>query len=185
MRAATLPVVFLLLFGLGACAGAGPTPYGPAERPGGQGYSEERLDADRYRITVAGNALTPRERVEDYLLYRAAELTLQEGFDHFRLLERQTDSDTVRYQDSWGGPAWGPGWAWSPGWGGYYGGYYGGRARHGVGVGISTGSGRAETRYETSALVRLRPGPVGGGEGPAYDAREVIERLQPVVRPPA
>lgn len=183
MRVATLPAAFLLLFALGACAGAGPTSYGPADRPGGQGYSEERLDADRYRITVAGNALTPRERVEDYLLYRAAELTLQEGFDHFRMLERQTDSDTVRYQDGWGGPAWGPGWAWAPHWGGYYG--YGGRSRYGMGLGISTGGGRAETRYRTTAVVRMRPGPAGSGEGPAYDAREVVERLQPVVRPPA
>jgi len=183
MRAATLPVVLVLLLGLGACAGAGPTPYGPAERPGGTGYSEERLAPDRYRITVAGNALTPRDRVEDYLLYRAAELTQQEGFEHFRLQERQTDSDTLRYEDGWGGPAWGPGWAWAPHWGGYYG--YGGRSRYGMGVGFSTGGGRSETRYRTTAVVLLRPGPATAAESPAYDARDVIERLQPVVRPPA
>lgn len=182
MRVATLPLLLLVLVALGACAGAGPTPYRPAERPGGQGYSEEQLAPDRYRITVAGNALTRRDRVEDYLLYRAAELTLQQGYDHFLLLERQTDSDTQRYYDGWGGPAWGPGWAWSPHWGGYYG--YGSRARYGMGLGFSTGPGRSETRFTTAAVVLLRPGEARAGNGPAYDARALLEQLQPVIQPP-
>jgi hypothetical protein len=54
-----------------ACVGA--TPYQPAQ-PRGFGYTEERLDKNKYRVTFRGNSITPRETVEDYLLYRAAEL---------------------------------------------------------------------------------------------------------------
>lgn len=42
--------------------------------------SETRLAADHFRVTFVGNSFTSRERVEASLLYRAAELTLQEGF---------------------------------------------------------------------------------------------------------
>lgn len=183
MRALTLPLLLVLVLALGACAGAGPTPYQPAERPGAQGFTDEQLAEDRFRITVVGNALTPRERVEDYLLFRAAELTLEQGFDHFILQERQTDSETVRYYDGWGpgwGPAWGPGWAWRP----YWGGYYGGSSYHGFGMGLSTGGGGGrETRYTTTAVVLMRHGEPVAGIGPTYDARSVIDRLQPVARP--
>ena len=68
---------------LSACATS--TPYQPDVR--GQratgGYSEQRLGENRYDVTFRGNTLTKRDRVEGYLLYRAAELTVQNGFDSF------------------------------------------------------------------------------------------------------
>src|SRR5690625_1833823 len=145
-----------LVFAVGACAGGGPTPYQPAERPGGLGYSDEALSPDSYRVQVSGNSLTSRARVEDYLLLRAAEITLREGYDHFLLRDRQTDSDTiVRYYDSWG-PGWGPGWAWRP----YWGGYYGGGSRFGTGLGMSFGGGPSgqQTRYSTRADIQMYRG---------------------------
>lgn len=78
-----------LLAGLAACAS--PTPYRPAEERGAQGYTETRLTNDRYRITFTGNSLTPSETVKDYALLRAAELTLQLGYDWFHLAGRDTD----------------------------------------------------------------------------------------------
>jgi len=63
-----------LAAGLTACAT--PTPYQPNIR--GQaasgGYSEVRIEPDRFRVNFAGNSLTSRETVEGYLLFRAAEL---------------------------------------------------------------------------------------------------------------
>jgi len=41
----------------------------------------------------ASDSLTDRRTVETYLLFRAAELTLQSGFDHFSVLDRQTEAD--------------------------------------------------------------------------------------------
>jgi len=178
------PLLLMLLLLVSACAGTGPTPYQPAERPGGQGYSEERVSEDTYRITVSGNSLTSRDRVEDYLLYRAAELTLLEGYDHFLLTDRRTDSDTVRYYDSWGGPAWGPGWAWRPYWGGYYGDWRG-RSHYGTGIGMSFGGGPStqQTRYTTTAYARMHLGMPTVAFGPVYEAERVINELGPRVRP--
>ena len=59
---------------LSACATA--TPYGPAGVDSRYGYSDQRVDADRYRVSFAGNSLTSREQVEMALLLRAAEVWL-------------------------------------------------------------------------------------------------------------
>jgi hypothetical protein len=120
------------LAGLAACASV--TPYQPAERPGAQGFAETRLEPNRYALTFSGNSLTAREQVENAALYRAAELTLAAGFDHFIVAARATDADShvvsfgPRYGSSfdyWGydprfgwrpfaGPAWGSTWAGAP-----------------------------------------------------------------------
>ena len=55
---------------LAACATA--TPYQPAGEGSRYGYSEQRVDRDRYRVTFAGNSVTSREQVEMSLLLRAA-----------------------------------------------------------------------------------------------------------------
>ena len=76
---------------LGACATA--TPYqaaGSADR----GYSEQKIESNRWMVSFSGNSLTDRRTVETYLLYRAAELTTQNGFDHFRMVRRDTDEDS-------------------------------------------------------------------------------------------
>ena len=75
----------------GACTTT-PTPYQPyrAESAGGihGGYSDQRLAPNRYRVRFHGNELTSRERVETYLLYRAAELTVANGYDWFAIADR-------------------------------------------------------------------------------------------------
>jgi len=79
---------------LGACVTA--TPYQPLGARGtgaSGGFADVRLAADRYRVTFAGNSMTSRERVETYLLYRAAELTAERGYDGFTIVDRATDRD--------------------------------------------------------------------------------------------
>ena len=78
--------------GLAACQ-SGPTPYQPGAGYQG-GYTESRLENDRYRVSFKGNSLTNRETVENYLLFRAAELTLQNGYDTFTIVNRDTDKDS-------------------------------------------------------------------------------------------
>ena len=69
------PAIFALsaalLLGLTACAT--PTPYQPVVRSGAAigGFSELRVEANRFRVNFQGNSLTSRETVEGYLLFRA------------------------------------------------------------------------------------------------------------------
>ena len=78
-----------------------PTPYQPyrPEAAAGVhgGYSEQRLAPDRYRVRFHGNELTSRDRVEGYLLYRSAELTVQNGYDSFVIVDRHTEHDVQTY----------------------------------------------------------------------------------------
>ena len=76
-----------------ACATA--TPYQPASTPGGfDGFSQQMIENDRARITFGGNSLTKRETVENYLLYRAAEMAVERGFETFTLQERDVEQNT-------------------------------------------------------------------------------------------
>jgi len=76
---------------LGACAQS--TPYQAAV--GTQyGYDEQQIESDRFLVTFTGNSLTDRETVETFLLYRAAELTLERGYDHFTVVRRDTEEDS-------------------------------------------------------------------------------------------
>lgn len=62
------------------CAGCA-TKYQPEGLTGG--YSELQLSQDTYRISVAGNGYTSTRRAEEIALLRAAELTLEKGFERF------------------------------------------------------------------------------------------------------
>jgi len=75
---------------LTACA-TQPTLYQPAQGPRGPGYSEMRIEPGRYRVTFRGGPGAPAEQVTDYALARAAELTLAEGYDWFRVADRYID----------------------------------------------------------------------------------------------
>ena len=79
--------------------------YKPAKSVGDTGFSEQKLTDDQYRVTFQGNANTSRSRVEDYLLFRAAELTLENDFNYFVVNEHNTDVDKdylIRYTNSYG-----------------------------------------------------------------------------------
>lgn len=176
---------------LSACATA--TPYQPAA-PGdaaAEGFSELRLEPDRYRVTFAGNSLTSRDRVERYLLRRAAEITVRQGYDWFETAERRTDAKSRTVVDPdpfmrpgfmWGGgngfwrpswryssPRWGGGWrGWDPFWGEPY---FENRTQA-----------RTVDRSEASVEIMLRKGAKPTGDGRAYDAREVLSSPAPETR---
>ena len=157
---------------LGACATA--TPYQPAGYNGQRGgYAEQRLEQDRYRVSFSGNSLTSRERVEMSLLLRAAELTVENGYDWFQTVDRATDRDSrlVAHPDPFYynryGPYWGPRWRyynrgmWSP-WGSPW----------GPEVDI-----QRVDRYEATAEIKMGRGPKPAEDANAFNAREVIENL--------
>ena len=92
---------------LAGCARS--TPYAPAERPGGSGYTDMRISETRYRVTFRGNTVTSRETVENFLLLRAAEVTLDAGRDCFSFADRDTTQD-VRYYTTFNDFGWYPRW---------------------------------------------------------------------------
>jgi len=70
-----------------ACASA-PTLYQPAAGPQSVGFSDVRIESDRYRVTFRGGPGAPPEQVSDYALLRAADLALEQGYDWFRVVDR-------------------------------------------------------------------------------------------------
>lgn len=72
---------------LTACETA-PNPY-----PNGPGFYETRIEANRYRITYRAAGRMPRDRVENFALLRAADVTLGQGYDWFRVVGRQGEVD--------------------------------------------------------------------------------------------
>lgn len=181
-------VAAVLSAGLAACAT--PTPYQPNVRGGASsgGYSEVRLEPDRYRVTFAGNSLTGRETVEGYLLYRAAELTVQNGYDWFAVVERDTDKKVRSYvePDPLYRPWYGSYGFWRPSWR-YYGGGYGWRTWDpfwGDPFWADRVDVRTVERYEASAEIVMQRGPKPQGDPKAFDARAVIDNLRPRVQYP-
>jgi len=159
----------LLAVTLLAAACASPTPYAPRES--GEGYSEQQLERNRYRVSFAGNSITPRETVETYLLYRAAEITLESGHDYFRIVDRDTEKSTVYWNT--GSLAYDRRFA-------RYGGYGG---LHG---GVTTSRSYPNSSYEAIATILVFSGEPPADDDNAYDARDLSRRLGPgILRPRA
>ncbi|MBX9747452.1 MAG: hypothetical protein K2X34_11160 [Hyphomonadaceae bacterium] len=158
---------------LTACATA--TPYQPAATDT-YGFQEQRIESNRLRITFRGNTLTERETVETYLLYRAAELTLESGFDYFIVADRDTERES-RLQGSYRPRFAYDYWYFSPrrGWSPFYDPFW-----------DEPTSYREVTRYEAVAEIAMFRGPKPADNADAFDAREVQQNLQGrIVRPPA
>jgi hypothetical protein len=187
-KMAALAAVLAALAGLSACATA--TPYQPNVR--GQavsgGFSEVQIEADRFRVSFAGNSLTSRERVESYLLYRAAELTVQQGNDWFEVVDRQTDRDRRTYYEPdrlyrpwYGYPYWRPHWR-------YYGARYGGWRSWDPFWGDPFWGDRYDVRtverYEATAEIIMHRGPKPQDDPRAFDARGVIDSIGPRLQRP-
>jgi hypothetical protein len=168
MRRIRISLFPLLAFGgaLALAACGTPTPYQPAAD--GHGYAEQPIEDDRYRVTFSGNSLTPRETVENYLLYRAAEVTVERGYDHFVVVEKDTERSTT-YRST------------VSGFGGHQGihGFHHGRHR-GFG-GFASGTTWPRDRYTGFANIVMREGETPEDAPDAYDAREVLKRLAPTV----
>jgi hypothetical protein len=187
-KSAAFAVATALTLGLAACAT--PTPYQPNIK--GQstagGYSEIRLEPNRYRVNFAGNSLTGRETVEGYLLFRAAELTVQNGYDWFAIVERDTDKKTQSYvePDPFYRPWYGSYGFWRPSWR-YYGRGFGWRGWDpfwGDPFWADRVDVRTVEKYEASAEIVMGKGAKPADDPKAFDARAVIDNLKPRVQYP-
>jgi hypothetical protein len=181
-KSAALAAALVLAGALAGCAT--PTPYQPLA-PGAEaagGFSEVRVEPNRWRVTFSGNTVTSRETVEGYLLYRAAELTTQQGFDWFEIVDRNTERSGYTYIDPdpfyspwYGGYGyWRPYWrywgaggwnSWYPGWGGPF--------------WADTIDVHTVNRFDATAEIFLGHGPKPADNPRAFDARQVVENLRP------
>ncbi len=88
MRANLIGVSMLLLLLLaGAC-----TTYHAAGLSGG--FSETQLSPTTYEVRFQGNGYTSAARVEEFLLRRAAELTLEHGYRYFAISDQRGQAPT-------------------------------------------------------------------------------------------
>ena len=152
--------------GLAACS-TPPTPY-QAEAENG-GYSEQRIEGNRYSVTFKGNNATPRDTVEEFALYRAAEVTLENGHDYFKVVSREIEPVVERVSGVY--PSLGIGIG-------------GGNVGFGASTGFG-GGGRANYSYAGYLDIVMYDGEKPEGDRDAYTALDVIENLKSKVNPAA
>src|SRR5690606_8891359 len=77
-----------LALALGACQTL--APYGPASGLATQGWSQQPIESNRWRVSYRGHGRP--EMVSDYALLRSAELTLEQGHDWFLVEQSWIDA---------------------------------------------------------------------------------------------
>ena len=152
-------IAAITLLGLAACASA-PTRYAPAANASEMGYREQRLEQERYRVSFRGNPDLKGPQVEDMALRRAAELTVQNGYQWFNVVSRYTDLADGSYSPT--GPTIGIGGS-------------SGSFGSGIGIGVGFNFGGDSRQYEATLEILM-----GRGAKPAdpstYDAQQVLNR---------
>lgn len=174
------------------------TTYRPATGSGFNrtGYSDRQIEPDRYIVSFAGNSVTERDTVERYLLFRSAELTLRQGYDYFVAVQRDTDRRSQTYTTPGIGYGYGGfGNYWGPSWGFYGRGYGWRRFGGGFGYGGFGGFGgfggyggfgndfdvRTVDKFEATAEIVMRRGPIPRDNLRAFNARSVVDTIGPTV----
>ncbi|MGO4409176.1 MULTISPECIES: CC0125/CC1285 family lipoprotein [unclassified Brevundimonas] len=162
MKRLTFGLIAASVLMLTACASL--APYGPQQAARGQGFSEQRIEANRFRVTY--NGVGAPGPVADRALFRAAQLTVDQGYDWFEVTQRWIDGRP----DSAGGvrPSISIGAGSSR---------YGGWSTSGVGVGLGFDLSGPQPTSTTLEIV-LGRGPRPGRPG-AYDARGVQDAIRP------
>ena len=166
VRPRALAGLLALLLALAGCA-ADPTPYQPASN--GYGFTQQQIEGNRYRVTFAGNGDTSLDTVRNYMLYRAAEVTVESGHDYFVVVDQNTQSTTT-YRGTGSSP---------------FGFGTGFRGDGGFGVGFSSFSAYPDDSFTSWADIVVGDGAKPADDVNAYDAQDVLRRLDPaVVRAP-
>jgi len=147
----------------------------------------QKKGATRYRLAVTAHKFTSRDAIEKYLLYRAAELTLDQHDSWFTLIETRTKGDTAppsrtdpaglrfSFRMAYWRPVWryklagAAGWKnWSP---------FSGAA-------FPVTDPNAVTDFEVSADIVLHKGIMNDADPLAYEAGAVSDLLVNQVSPP-
>ena len=160
MKKVILSAAALAALTLSACET--PTVYGPAADAKASGYTEMAIEQGRWRVTFRGGSHADSHRVGDLALLRAADLTIAQGYDWFRVVDRHTEAQS------------GSGPVMSLGIGGAE---FGRHTAIGVGTDTAFDLGGGP-RYSQTLEVLMGRGPTPK-EPDVYDARDVHRTIQP------
>ncbi len=86
--------VILLAVSLISCA----TPYGKAGVFGGYahgGYNDVRVNGNTATISFNANSFTQPDQVQRFMLYRAAAVTIENGYDYFVVVSSSTSRTNI------------------------------------------------------------------------------------------
>jgi len=166
----------VLLCSVLASACVAPTPYAPADND--FGYTSQPLDSSHYRVRFSGNSVTPRDTVEDYLLLRAAEVTLETGNDYFVVVDKDIERE-VTYRGFNHGFHHGFHHGFRHGFH-----HFGGFGHFHPFFGGSSFSAYPVDSYDAFATIAVFKGEKPENDPDAYDARAIAERLRPKAQAP-
>ena len=163
MRLARVTQFLVLVGALSSCA----TPYQQSGLRGG--YKDAQVDSNTASVSFHGNAYTPKQKVQLALMYRCAQVRLQDGFDYFVIVNNDTEAKQSVYMTS-----------------GHYTEATSGSA-HGAGnmaVGSATTTGtyyppqaHTQTKYGSAALIKMFKGQKPQNDANAFDAHDVVAHL--------
>ena len=150
---------------LAACA-SGPSAFGPAQNYGSIGFKNTQLENDRFRVSFTANNAA---EAQDFALLRSAQITLDEGYSHFKVV-----GDNL----SGNGPRSGVSSSVGVGFGG--GGYRRGGTSVGVGLGVNDIVRTLDGDRITNTIeIKLQNS--GGTGNDTYNAQSVADSIRPQV----
>ncbi|AXT40016.1 hypothetical protein D1814_15670 [Alteromonas sp. BL110] len=74
---------------------AAPTPYKSAKSKAAYGYSSEKISANQYQVLFKATDKTPADKVQQYALYRAAEVAQEQEFTYLEVVKTNIDKKPV------------------------------------------------------------------------------------------
>jgi len=147
-----------------ACA-TGPSAYGPANGST-TGFKNTQIQQDRFRVSYTGQSL---EEARDYALLRAAEIAINEGYTHFKVINGYTSDNGRSPVSSNIGIGVGSG-----------GGFRRGRTRTNVNVGVGVYDvARALQGSNVTETIEIILENSGSKDPNVYDAKSVSQSIQP------
>lgn len=153
---------------LSACASTS-AGYGPAQSASGLGFKNTQIQQDRFQVSYTGSSVT---EARDLVLLRAAEVTLGEGYSHFKVINGGTTGN---------GP--------SPKIASHVGvgiGSFGGRNNSNVNLGLGVNDlARALEGTKVTESIEIITQNTGASDPNVYDAQGVLNNLGALARPPA
>ena len=74
---------------------AAPTPYKSANSKLAYGYSSEKVDDNEFKVLFKATDRTPADKVQQYALYRAAEIAQKQGFAYLAIARTNVEKKPV------------------------------------------------------------------------------------------
>ncbi len=63
------------------------------------GYTETQLDENVFKVSFKGNGFTARDKAADFVLLRSAEVTLENGYNYFIIIDAKEFSKNSTYTE--------------------------------------------------------------------------------------